>query len=454
MFGWEFPPNISGGLGTACEGMVRGFEKAGGVEVIFVVPKVHGNEEKSNILLIGAGDDPLDMECSVPGNQRVLRKYLRVASNLVPYVTPSDFVGQELFTVEGTGSGSSSCNRLKLNLTGKYGPNLFSEIAAYELAAGSIASKYRFDIIHAHDWLTFPAGIAARKRSGKPLVVHVHATDFDRCAGNPNPLVYKIEQEGMKKADRVITVSNLTRQVVIQKYGISPEKVVTVHNAVCPGHVFLPDFPPKPFPQKVVTFLGRITVQKGPGFFIDAAAMVMNRLPDVRFVMAGSGDLAEQMIRRAAVLNLSGRFHFPGFLKENEVYRMFRMSDVYVMPSVSEPFGITPLEALQAGVPVIISKQSGVSEILEHAIKVDYWDTEALADVICCVLEYPALSSYLVEKGREEIKRLSWEDTATKIRSVYEAVISSRRAGKARLALPPKRKEMHRRRTGHVVKHK
>jgi glycogen synthase len=290
----------------------------------------------------------------------------------------------------------------KLTFTGQYGPDLFQEIANYALVAAVIADDYPFDIIHAHDWLTYPAGIAAKAVSGKPLVIHVHATDFDRSGGSVNPGVLKSKNGEWRLADMIIAVSNLTRNTIIEKYGIDPSKVVTVYNAVEP--LDINDWPVyvKPLREKIVTFLGRITLQKGPEYFIEAAYKVLKKSSNVRFVMAGSGDMFPRMIRRAASLGITDKFHFTGFLKGQDVYQMFSISDLYVMPSVSEPFGISPLEAMQSNVPVIISDQSGVSEILKHAIKVDFWDIDAMADAIYGILHYDALSEMFKSLAKQK----------------------------------------------------
>jgi glycosyltransferase involved in cell wall biosynthesis len=292
------------------------------------------------------------------------------------------------------------------------------EVSRYAMVAAEIAMTHDFDVIHAHDWLTYLAGIAAKKLTGKPLVVHIHATEFDRSGENVNTLVYDLEKRGMKEADMVIAVSNLTRNIVISKYGIHPSKVVTVHNAV--------DFDgfeqmeiDKRIDEKIVTFLGRITYQKGPEYFIEAAAKVLKRYPDVRFVMAGSGDLLNKSIRRVAKLGIATKFHFTGFLRGEDVKRMFAFSDVYVMPSVSEPFGISPLEAMRSNVPTIISKQSGVAEVLHHAIKVDFWDIDALADAIYGLLAYPALSTMAIKHGLNEVNALRWDNAAMQIKEIY-----------------------------------
>jgi glycosyltransferase involved in cell wall biosynthesis len=299
-----------------------------------------------------------------------------------------------------------------------------TEVSRYALVGASIAASNQFDVIHAHDWLTYPAGIAAKQISKKPLVVHMHATEFDRSGLNINTNVYDIERKGMEEADRVITVSNLTRNIVIERYGINPDKVITVHNAVEPSEKAELADVQKHVKEKVVTFLGRITFQKGPEYFVEAARMVIERDPNVRFVMAGTGDLMEKMIHRVAKLGIATKFHFTGFLKGENVDRMFALSDVYVMPSVSEPFGISPLEAMRSQVPVVISKQSGVAEVLDYALKVDFWDIEAMADAIYGLLHYKSLTSMFQTHGSQEVDNLKWEEAAGKISKVYASLLN------------------------------
>ncbi len=423
MFGWEFPPHISGGLGTACYGLTRGMSSIPGMDILFVVPKSYGDEDQSRIRVLGAGDVSIDIR-SVKDQQYLKDlSYIEINSNLIPYTTPEEY--EELVNkVEHQGKRFVE-TRLggKLIFTGKYGKDLYEEIANYAVVAGEIALKDEFDIIHAHDWLTYPAGIAAKRASGKPLVIHVHATDFDRSGGKVNPTVFEIEKTGMHLADKIIAVSNLTRNTVIEKYGIHPDKVVTVYNAVDP----LPDHEKvklrRGINDKVVTFLGRITLQKGPEYFVQAAQKVLKKMDNVRFVMAGSGELMEKMIQWTAALGISDRFHYTGFLKGDDVFRMFSISDVYVMPSVSEPFGISPLEAMQSNVPSIISHQSGVAEILRYAIKVDFWDVDALADAIYGLLNYPALSQMFKKHGVQEVNDMKWENSGKKVYSVYQEFV-------------------------------
>ncbi len=422
MFGWEFPPHISGGLGTACYGISKGLAKHN-VNVLFVMPKAGGDEDSSVASIINASD--VEMLQNTENIEEFWKNinFLEIGSNLVPYLDPETFARErEQYLKEGENREKISFKN-KFRFSGKYGANLMEEVYRYALVAGTVAQEHQFDVIHAHDWLTYSAGIVAKKISGKPLVVHVHATEYDRGGEyNRNTLVYDIEKRGMEAADIVVTVSNWTRNIVIEKYGISPEKVITVHNAV-DFNSETEDKEERGVKEKIVTFLGRITLQKGPEYFVEAAAKVIKRYPNVRFVMAGSGEKMNPLVRRVAQLGIGTKFHFTGFLRGNDVQRMFQYSDVYVMPSVSEPFGISPLEAMRSGVPTIISKQSGVAEVLSHAIKVDYWDINALSDAIYGLLSYPTLADFMSREGYEEVNQLKWENASLKLKKIYEDLV-------------------------------
>ncbi|MCI1640031.1 MAG: glycosyltransferase family 4 protein [Bacteroidales bacterium] len=424
MFGWEFPPHIAGGLGTACYGIVKGLA-ANGVKTLFVMPSAFGDEDSSVADIINASDVAVDT--SVCDINEFLDKvsFIRIGTNMIPYVSSDEF--RELAELEKKRQVKDFSIRYgqKYKFSGKYTSNLMEEVARYAMVGGTIAMQHKdeFDVIHAHDWLTYLAGIAARKLTGKPLIVHVHATSFDRGGSdNVDTRVYDIEKMGMEAADKVVAVSDLTRNIVINRYGISPDKVITVHNAV--------DFSGREnlkvergVKDKIVTFLGRITFQKGPEYFIEAAAKVLKRTENVRFVMAGSGDMMSRCIRHVAKLGISDRFHFTGFLRGQEVGKMFALSDVYIMPSVSEPFGISPLEAMRSNVPSIISRQSGAAEVLSYAFKVDFWDVDAMADAIYALLTYPSLSRFASVHGYEEVDTLKWNNAAYKLKRIYESVI-------------------------------
>ena len=417
MFGWEFPPHILGGLGTASFGLTRGMAMQPDMDITFCIPKPWGDEDQSFLKIVGVNQVPIvwkDVD-----REYVQQRVSKAGMNADQYYKYRDHIYADFSYRHVTDLGC-------LEFSGRYPDNLLEEINNYSIVAGVIARTEEYDIIHAHDWLTYPAGIHAKNVSGKPLVIHVHATDFDRSRGNVNPTVYAIEKNGMDNADHIITVSNLTRQTVIEKYHQDPAKVTTVHNAVeplSPEILAIPD--KKGVKDKVITFLGRITMQKGPEYFVEAANMVLHRTRNVRFCMAGSGDMMDQMIRLVAERGIADRFHFPGFMKGKQVYEVLKASDVYIMPSVSEPFGISPLEAMQCSVPSIISKQSGCAEILDKCIKTDYWDIHAMADAIYSICTYPAMYEYLKEEGKKEVDEIKWENVGYKVRGIYDEVIKN-----------------------------
>jgi glycosyltransferase involved in cell wall biosynthesis len=468
MFGWEFPPHISGGLGTACYGLTKSLSALDNIEILFVVPKLYGGEDKKAAQLIGAeninagrfiddedsiirkisGEKYLE-EQNIGGRKEItLNKvdFIEVKSKLQPYLSPEQYEeflrekrldteniftddkgrlytlkdGKPVLLEERLNKTSKLVSKDgKFIFTGKYGKTLMQEVDNYAKVASIIAEQYEFDIIHAHDWLTYAAGAAAKEVSGKPLVIHVHATEFDRSGEqNINSHVFGLEQYGMHMADKIITVSDLTGNIVEKKYGIPRNKIVTVHNAVEPQESENKVFE-KNTDEKIVTFLGRITYQKGPEYFIRTAKLVLDKTDNVRFVMAGSGDMLRRMIRYAARLKISDKFHFTDFLRGEDVTRMYAISDVYVMPSISEPFGISPLEAMRSNVPVIISKQSGVSEILKNAIKVNFWDDHAMADAIYGLLNYKGMSQMLRRLSKPEAESIRWVTPAQKVKDIY-----------------------------------
>ena len=392
MFGWEFPPFNTGGLGTACYGITKGLSNKG-VDVIFVLPNAPQGAKGEHVKLVVA-------DKSV--------KIKRINSPISAYMTNEEYL--KIKTNKDKGS--------------QYGQDLFLEVQRYAALAGEIAKEEEFDVIHAHDWLTYLAGLEAKKVSGKPLVVHMHATEFDRTGGNGvNQYVYDIERKGMHEADIVIPVSNYTKNMIMKHYGVPENKIHVVHNAVeftnyDGGSVSgLNDH------SKIVLFLGRITLQKGPDYFIDAARKVLDIYPDVKFIVAGSGDMEPAMIEKAASLGMCEHVLFAGFLRGEDIDRAYKMADVYVMPSVSEPFGITPLEAMRNGTPVIISKQSGVSEVITHCIKIDFWDINQMADKILGVLRFKELHGEMSDMGGREVMKFNWDIPAEKCVDVYNKVV-------------------------------
>ncbi|WP_285905245.1 glycosyltransferase family 4 protein [Pseudodesulfovibrio pelocollis] len=424
MFGWEFPPYISGGLGTACLGLTKGLAGMG-TDIVFVLPKLESGESGGHLTLMGANRVRARIGISEILSLRERVKVLEVLSPLRPYLTEKEYRSlierDEFFTAQDI------LGEIENDFAGGYGDNLMAEIVRYSVVAAHLAASEQFDVIHAHDWMTAPAGIEAKRVSGKPLVVHAHALEFDRSGDHVNQKVYDIERAGFEAADRIIAVSHYTRDTIIKRYSIDPAKVTVVHNAVSKERRFGQMRITKPLKEKIVLFLGRITFQKGPDYFVEAAAKVLEKNPDVRFVMAGTGDMFPRMVERMAQLRMAHRFHFLGFVRGADVERIYAMSDLYVMPSVSEPFGITPLEAMVYNVPAIVSKQSGVSEILDSAVKVDFWDVDRLAFEILDILGDEARSARLAVKGAETLKKIKWEIAAEHVLNVYRELAGGAR---------------------------
>jgi glycogen synthase len=398
MFGWEFPPFHSGGLGVACLGLTRSLSRLG-TEVIFVMPKKL--DVKSPYAKMVFADRGL----------AITTRAVNVA--LSPYVTAKSYL-----------KNRSAAEAI-------YGSDLYSEVMRYAAMGGVIAEEEQFDVIYAHDWLSFGAGIEAKKATGKPLIVHVHATEFDRCGGpwGVNHDVYEIEKAGMEQADVVIAVSELTKNILVNNYGIPADKIRVVYNGIdettAPsagqGLPRLRQLKQAGF--KLVLFLGRVTLQKGPDYFIRAAKRVLETNPKVYFILSGAGDMEKSVMELAARLGVSDRMFFTGHLDGPERYEVYKVADLFVMPSVSEPFGITPLEAMKLGTPVLISKQSGVSEVVRHALKADFWDIDDMANKILSIVKYPDLGSTLSEHGAVEANKLTWNQAAEKVDNIVNELV-------------------------------
>lgn len=400
MFGWEFPPHNSGGLGVACEGLARALV-AENTELVFVLPRAISPAARGLRFLFPR-----------VGTNNTLRM---VDTALVPYATAKEYLLSKKY-LQGT----------------IYGTDLFAEVLRYAARVRDIIAGETFDIIHAHDWLSFLAGVEAKRLSHRPLVVHVHATGFDQAGGaTVDERVYAIEKIGFEEADAIIAVSQYTKNMLVTKYGVAPEKVRVVHNGVACGAPALPTAreiyraPWKKNGSHMVLFVGRLTLQKGPDYFLRAARRVLDFCPDTFFVIAGSGDMEFQIVRQAAELGIADRVIFAGFARGEELRQLYASADLYVLPSVSEPFGITPLEALSHGTPVLISKQSGVSEVLSHALKVDFWDIEEMANKIVAVLRYPPLTRQLAVCGNSEARAQTWQKAARTCLDVYGRCVTS-----------------------------
>lgn len=407
MFGWELPPFHSGGLGVACLGLAKALARRG-IDLTFVLPEKRDVNISS--FKIRFADESKEAEGDIP-----------VFS---AYTTSTRYRTADLFDLR------------KRKIAGYCIENLFDRVKHYAFFAQRIAREENFDLIHAHDWLSFPAAITAKKISNKPFLVHIHATEFDRGGGNNiNPEVYQIEYEGMQLADRVITVSDFTKSIVLYKYSVSPDKVLAVHNGIDyeniglgfeKKHKDIADavWKLKEAGNKIVLFVGRITLQKGPDYLLSAAKKVLEYNSKVIFIIIGDGDMKEQIINQAAYMGIADKFLFTGFMDQESIYAIYKAADLFVMPSVSEPFGIVPLESLAFGTPVLISKQSGVSEILVNALKTDFWDIDDMAQKILAVLKYPPLKSTLSKNGSCEVKKYTWDRAAHRCVEIYNQVLS------------------------------
>jgi len=443
MLGWEFPPFISGGLGTACYGLTKALSDLG-TEVLFVLPRGSTNQRLDRVHVVSAKENangrPARTQTfwTVDGLEHV--KLIPVGAGITPYITEQEYLEQRkreeiarATTVTEPGAEkppSLDPNRpTSVGLFGApdiYAGDLFSEVHRYARMVAEIARTSDFDVIHAHDWMTYPAGLSVAALSGKPLVVHCHSTEFDRSGTNVNQRVYDIERAGFHGASRVVCVSQLTRDLVTSRYGVPESKCRVVYNAITVnGEPVLHQCHGIEKDDKIVLFLGRITMQKGPEYFLAAAKKVVQVMDNVKFIMAGSGDMIKRMIELAAAMGIGHRVTFTGFLRGDDVDRIFEMADLYVMPSVSEPFGLAPLEALSHDVPVLISKQSGVSEVLVHALKVDFWDINEMANKIIAVLRHPPLRKTLREHGSFEVRKFAWSDAAKACVDVYQEAVQN-----------------------------
>lgn len=469
MLGWEYPPHISGGLGTACEGLTTALAPLG-VQIDFVLPALYGVERAAHMRLVDPDQvaqqvdeeelDSLDDAVAMgPASERVTRASgsrirtistptsdtqvtsVRIPAMLSPYLTAEEYQAW-VHVIEGyeTEERVEAWPQLMQHIPGlpelpqpgdkpnaHYGRDLYAEVARYAGRVAQWATRSRRpDVVHAHDWMTFPAATRAARMFNVPFIAHVHSLEQDRSGAGANGTIVAIEGAGLKSADRVIAVSHYTAKLIHDIHGIPLDRIDVVHNGVYAKRKVAIDRNEEPQPGPVVLFLGRITFQKGPDYFVEAADKVLQKLPDAKFIMAGAGDMLPRLQARVRELGIQHAFQFPGFVRGDEVEHLFSIADVYVMPSVSEPFGISALEAMSYETPVILSRQSGASEVLRHALKIDFWDVQKLAAQIVAVLTYPELRSSIVDMARQEVRRVHWEAAAQKVRLVYEKVARER----------------------------
>ncbi|MEO0311593.1 MAG: hypothetical protein RIQ89_1250 [Bacteroidota bacterium] len=422
MLGWEFPPVINGGLGVACHDLCASLAKE--AQVSMIIPKSSLGFKVANLNLIGLNQiDAVTLkDITKEYSNEVFKDIRYIESNLNPYI-PSGLVEQS------TSDLSKYITKIKINqeqlevfnIDDLYGGDVIEKVKVFGKIAARVADTMDFDIIHAHDWMTMIAGMEIKSRTGKPLVLHIHSLEIDRGGEHSRGWVFDMEKQGMEYADLIMPVSDFTGNIIKKYYGIPAHKIHTVHNGIRPVTPFRR---PKPFKEKMVLFVGRLTRQKGPEYFVDIAHKVLSEREDVRFVMAGTGEFHKPLIDRSSKLKIGNRFHLTGFLNLDKVRSLLSMADVYVMPSVSEPFGLSAVEAVQFGIPCVISKQSGVAEVLKGSLKFDYWDTYRAADYIVNLLERPVLHQKIVEDAFVDLKHISWDHSAKRVISLYQSQLN------------------------------
>lgn len=419
--GWEFPPLVNGGLGIACMGLSRALSKK--VDVSVIVPKADMSVLYDGFSLIGVNS--IDMgRLTVVESQYTYDSFSQVIHAPVSLDPYASYEGESVrFTHEGRISFSrTSEDDLNLFRSAEdlYAGDLARKVIEYSKIAAKLAMQMDFDVVHAHDWMTYLAGVEVKKATGKPLVLHLHASQFDRGGADARGWIYDIEKFGMEQADAVIPVSKYTGTIACGHYGIDPSKVFPIHNGADP---VTPYRGKKKFPEQLVLFLGRLTAQKGPEFFLQIASKVLEKTDNARFVMAGTGEKLRQLIETGAFQGLGGKFHFTGFLNKQKVNDLLSITDIYCMPSVSEPFGLSALEAAQFGIPAVISKQSGVAEVMKGALMADFWDVDKMAEHIVNLIENKELREQVVEKCKHDIEASTWDAAADKVIEVYEKVL-------------------------------
>ena len=435
MFTWEFPPLISGGLGMACYGIIKALLNQG-IKIDLVLPTkefvyfpMREPEDADTLPVVFVDAEKQRSFSHVTFNTLQERmEYIGISEEPESYFQLADIkrdslaLKKEYWLSETVSLEEKDLwQEMTTNLIGD--ELLIRKVQEYTLRAEKLAKTLDYDVIHAHDWLCYPAGMLARRIAQKPLIVHIHATEFDRAGGPGDERIHKIEHAGMTYADKVIAVSQYTAQMIMSRYRIDTAKIRIVHNAFSvPDDAVIAK--QRIFGGPVILFLGRITLQKGPDYFLEMAQRVLAIHPEARFIMAGTGDMSRKLLRRSASLKLKNRFLFTGFLNRKQVERVLRASDIYVLPSVSEPFGISPLEAMAFGITSIISKQSGVAEVVNHAFKIDFWDTDLWVETINYLIENPDKCVKIGIDGMHEVNRIQWDEAAEKIRLLYSNTLA------------------------------
>lgn len=416
MLGWEFPPAKSGGLGTHCYELVRNLGKKG-AHVLFFMPKKPPKMYLEGVELIGV-DYVGKMRRIVhrrgpvvgPYPEHVVGPYI---SQIGPYYNPKARVLEYRIASSEHPDTVEAEDLVKEN----YGWDLFNEVMRYNQKCVKIARKESFDVIHCHDWITVQAGIELKKAKKRPLVFTVHSTEYDRTASiYPMDWIIDVEKRGIDEADVIITVSNYMKQQLIDRYNADEKKIVVIYNGIDLEKYANAE---KMIGKKNILFLGRLTNQKGAYFFLHAAKIVLEKEKDVSFIIVGKGDQMPELINLAIELGIHDKVRFTGYIPEEQIPLAYAHCNAYVMPSITEPFGITALEAMATGTPLIVSKNAGVSETVKHCFKVDFWDTHEMANKIVSILRYPVLEKVMGENSKKEVVSFGWDKVAEQTLSTY-----------------------------------
>jgi glycogen synthase len=420
MLGWEFPPLLTGGLGQACYGLFKALSNHADLTVI--IPRSDKNLKLDNVRIIGLnnlGIESFEEELDI-ANMEEFAEVKYVDANLNPYpINAPYYTSFSDFPIEELAVKDLEQVRELYNTNETYGPNIMQKVATYTEVVTEIARNKNFDIIHAHDWITYPAALKIKEASGKPLVVHVHSLETDRVGVDARNTVYDIEQAAMEAADRIIPVSEFTKHCIIKNYDIDRNKIFPVYNSIDPIPTFREERKVK---EKIIAFVGRVTYQKGPELMIETAERLAKKVNNFKFVIAGTGDRLKDIVKMSAERGLSDKFIFTGFLSKKFVNKLLAQADVYFMPSVSEPFGLSALEASQFQIPCVLSKQSGVVEILPNVLKADFWDVDRFANYLYALLHYEGIRTHLIENSKKDIVKMNWSKSAERVMEVYKQI--------------------------------
>ena len=428
MLGWEFPPIFSGGLGVATYGMVKALREKARIKLI--IPANDASIKLDRVDIVGFNNITSE-ELKLEHRKFSLSGLIEHVEKIPVSISPYHHVNQDIAIkyrkekktiLKPEIRKQRAIKKIQSFFAGKevYGPNILRKVHLFAELADQVSLHNDFDLIHAHDWVTYPAGIKIKKRTGKPLILHVHALETDRAGSHVRNEIYWLEKSALSQADKIFAVSRFTKDQIIEHYNIPAEKIAVVHNGIDARMI---ERKPHKLKEKIVVFLGRITHQKGPQFLLETAAKVVKIYPDVKFVVAGMGDQFSKLLDTTAFRKLGRKFIFAGFLSKEKVDELLTMADVYFMPSVSEPFGLTALEAAQHFVPGVLSKQSGAGEVITASLQADYWDTDKHANYIYALLKYDKLHRELADKANTQISALTWEHAAEKISEYYTEVL-------------------------------